>query len=784
MNLNMAVSGNLHCYTDWKCIILFCFLFPVSNAGNAQDSINIIPHPVEVKIKTGSFQVNVKTTVLTDTGDDQLLKMAQEFTSRVFSATGFLLKIKSGFHLRNNSILFAKDTLSQIMHEGYRLKINDKGVTISAFDHAGLFYGKQTLYQLFPPGILSDKQNLQLPLAVPYCEIIDFPRYPFRGMHLDVCRHFFEIDFIKKYLDLLALHKMNRFHWHLTEDQGWRIEIKKYPKLTSVGSIRKESMTGFYDDQKFDGTPYGGYYTQEQIREIIQYAEDRFITVIPEIEMPGHALAALAAYPWLGCNPDTTFEVATGWGVFNEVFCPTEATFKFLEDVLTEVCDLFPGKYIHIGGDECPKISWRNSAFCQGLIASENLKDEHGLQSYFITRIEKFLLTKGKKIIGWDEILEGGLAPEATVMSWRGVNGGIAAAREHHQVIMSPGSHCYFDHYQSDPETEPIAIGGYTTVQKVYHFEPTPVDSLTAEQQTFIIGAQGNVWTEYITSRRHVEYMAFPRAAALAEVLWTPKKNREWNGFSKRLIHHFKRLDVLDVNYARSLYDVTATFGADTNQKTMIVTLGKGIESGIIKYTTDHTIPDKNALVYNEPIAISDHTVLKARLFYSENSGKVLTREIHMHKAVALPYTLNYQWKQYDGAGKYALTDGIFGVLNRYNTWVGFSGKDLDVVIDLQELKVVKSVSVRFYNKRRAWIYLPVSVTYAVSSDGINYRTVYNNEQINDPSPNSIVKLEANLNMEQVRFVKVLARTIGKCPLNSEGEGMDAWLFGDEIVVE
>jgi hexosaminidase len=368
----------------------------------------------------------------------------------------------------------------------------------------------------------------------------------------------FPVKFIKKYIDLLALHKMNRFHWHLTEDQGWRIEIKKYPKLTEIGSVRKGTMIEKnFNPYKGDGKEYGGFYTQEEVKDVVAYAQKKHIIIIPEIEMPGHALAALAAYPELG-NGTGPYEVATTWGVFDQIYAPKEETFEFLENVLTEVMALFPSKYIHIGGDEAPKTEWKKSAQAQEVIKREGLKDEHELQSYFIQRIEKFLNKNGRQIIGWDEILEGGLAPNATVMSWRGMEGGIEAAKQGHDVIMTPGTHLYLDHYQANPETEPLAIGGLTTVKKTYSFEPTPKE-LSKEEAKHILGAQGNVWTEYMKTSDYVEYMVLPRMSALAEVVWTPSEKKDWTNFKSRLEKLSERYEALDYNYARHVFESEET---------------------------------------------------------------------------------------------------------------------------------------------------------------------------------------------------------------------------------
>jgi hexosaminidase len=443
-------------------------------------------------------------------------------------------------------------------NEGYKLVVDEKGVSLTAATGAGLFYGMQTLLQLIP-------ENGK---TVPYVTITDQPRFAYRGLHLDVSRHMFPPEFIKKYIDLLAHHKFNRFHWHLTEDQGWRIEIKKYPKLQEIAAYRKETVIGHARDadpknpKDFDGKRYGGYYTQEEVKDIIKYAADRYVTIIPEIEMPGHALAALSAYPELGCTGGP-YQAATTFGVFDDVFCAgKEETFTFLEGVLDEVITLFPSKYIHIGGDECPKDKWETCPHCKKRMAAEKRKNTHELQSYFIQRIEKYINSKDRQIIGWDEILEGGLAPNATVMSWRGEEGGIAAAKQGHDVIMTPTGWCYFDYYQdTTSENEPLAIGGYLPVSKVYSYEPIPA-VLTADEAKHILGVQANLWTEYIPTPEHVEYMMYPRACAIAEVAWTAKENRNYEDFLTRLDTHFKHLDAWDVHYAKHLQhagDTTAS---------------------------------------------------------------------------------------------------------------------------------------------------------------------------------------------------------------------------------
>jgi hexosaminidase len=518
---------------------------PYTKEGKGE--VNVIPKPKEVKINDGMYLINKDTRIVADISNEEVNAVAVFLSDLLQPSTGFALEVENGKPAKN-AINLVIDSSVKGNEGAYKLVSDKNGVTISAPDAVGLYYGAQTLRQLLPVAVENNSVQNGVEWTVPFVVINDEPAFKYRGLHLDVGRHFFPVSFIKKYIDLLALHKMNIFHWHLTEDQGWRIEFKKYPKLTEIGSIRNETLVGHYGSNKYDGKPYGGFYTQDDVKDIVAYAKDRFITVIPEIELPGHALAALASYPELGCTGGP-YEVATTWGVFPDVYCAgNDQVFTFLEDVLTEVMELFPSEYIHIGGDECPKTQWKKCPKCQARIKAEGLKDEHELQSYFIQRIEKFLNAHGRQIIGWDEILEGGLAPKATVMSWRGEKGGIEAAQQHHDVIMTPGFALYFDHYQADPATQPVAIGGFTNTKMVYNYYPVP-KKLKGELEKYVLGAQGNVWTEYMKTSDHVEYMVYPRACALAEVDWTPKELKDWDDFAKRMEIHKKRLKALDVNY-------------------------------------------------------------------------------------------------------------------------------------------------------------------------------------------------------------------------------------------
>lgn len=531
-------------------ITLFCF----SKTQAQKTAVNIIPEPVKTEVKDGHFTLTPSIKIAFNDDQSSVDSLAQYLANKLTTATWTKLAITAEPAAADTVIRLRLDPDGNYKNdEAYKLSVQPEKIEIKAPKPAGLFYGIQSLLQLLPAEIFYDDPTLvpqNIHWHIPAVEITDYPRYQYRGLHLDVARHFFPISFVKKYIDLLALHKMNRFHWHLTDDQGWRIEINQYPKLTEVGAWRDSTLVGHYGTGKYDNKRYGGFYTQDEIREVVAYARQRQVTIIPEIEMPGHASAALAAYPELGCEPNKNYHLQPTWGIFEDIFCPREKTFTFLENVLTEVMELFPSKYIHIGGDEAPKTAWENSALAQQVMEREGLENEHELQSYFITRIEKFLNAHGRQIIGWDEILEGGLAPNATVMSWRGIEGGIKAAKQHHNVIMTPGTHLYLDYYQRKPtESEPLAIGGYIPLEKTYSYEPIPKE-LSKKEAKYILGAQGNVWTEYIHSGNKVEYMAYPRASALAEVVWSPRKKRNWDDFLRRLQTHFKRFNFMEVNAA------------------------------------------------------------------------------------------------------------------------------------------------------------------------------------------------------------------------------------------
>lgn len=639
--------------------MLFALLTVSATMVTAQDTnpnLGIIPVPVSVKKAPGQFVLSQETTIQADSPSNKAVLFFKDYMANNLAYHKTVV-VKGG--AAANVITLTAAGTDNLPAEGYRLTITPQQVTVAG-KGAGLFYGIQTLLQLMP---LDRAATAKLPCV----QIEDYPRFGYRGAMLDVGRHFFSVEMVKKYIDLLAAYKLNNFHWHLTEDQGWRIEIKKYPKLTQISSMRAQTLIGGYRDrtpQQFDNTPDGGFYTQDQVRDVVKYAVDRYINIIPEIEMPGHSSAALAAYPELGCDPGKPVKVAETWGVFPDIYCPSEKTFSFLQDVLTEVMALFPSKYIHIGGDEAPKDAWKKSAFCQQLIKKLKLKDEHGLQSYFIQRMEKFVNSKGRSIIGWDEILEGGLAPNATVMSWRGEDGGIAAAQQKHNVIMTPGSAgLYIDHGQGKPADEPLSIGGNEPLSKIYSYNPTPA-VLTPEQQKYIEGVQANLWTEYVPTDAKVEYMLLPRLMALSEVAWSPVENKNFKDFSEtRLPGHLAWLDKNNINYrvpvAIGAKD-TVMIGTQLN-----ATLSPSVDGARIYYTIDGYTPRETDLIYNTPLSFpvpqDQYRELKTIVITPSGKRSVVTNTIVYNKAsfAAVKYA-----GQATGA-KYQLFTGTYTATNQ-----------------------------------------------------------------------------------------------------------------------
>lgn len=574
--------------------------------------ISIVPQPGFCQQTEGVFTIDRKTPVFVDFTDSTLLRTVAFLNERLQKAAGFTLDVIQDDPLDHGAEKGIFILNAGWKKEAYNLQVSPNRLLIEYVDGAGLFYAIQTIFQLLPDAIFADSRQKGVRWDVPCCSIEDAPAFPYRGMHLDCCLHFFSMDFLKKYIDIMAMHKVNRFHWHLTEDQGWRLEIKKYPLLTEKGQWRKETVVGSLYSGIYDGKPYGGYYSQEEVRELVRYAAERYVTIIPEIELPGHALAAIACYPELSCGLEDHYETATKWGIFKQVYCPKETTFKFLEDVFDEVFELFPSELIHIGGDECPKASWKQCPHCQALIKREGLKDEFELQSWFIQRMERYINSKGRQIIGWDEILQGGLAPNAKVMSWLGEEGGIRAAQQHHEVVMSPYPKYYLDYWQADPESEPLAMGGPTLLRTMYEYNPVP-EVLTPEERKCIIGVEGCVWTEYMPTPARVEYMAWPRMCAIAEAGWSTA-GKDWDAFTRRLEKHLGRLDRLDVGYCKAFYDPYIDLRKDTEYSKVAV-ISVDAPDAEIRYTLDGSEPTAQSALYTIPFAINRQQTIKAAAF-------------------------------------------------------------------------------------------------------------------------------------------------------------------------
>lgn len=773
-------------------------LIGTSTAGPADSTgLSIVPKPVSVKILPDTFTISRLTVIAIPPGDSELRTLATLLLEKIRYAGGPLLTIRelTAGEKDFQGILLKRQASRSIKNEeGYRLKVSRKSLVLTATSGHGLFYGIQTIFQLMGAEIC--RHNLPMTYKeweIPCVEIVDYPRYSYRGMHLDVCRHFFPVSFVKKYIDLLAMYKMNTFHWHLTDDQGWRIEIKKYPGLTATGAWRVD-----HEDLPWNERPpqkpgekatYGGFYTQDEIRDVVRYAAARYINIIPEIEMPAHCVSALAAYPQLSCTGGP-FTVPTGsyWPNI-DIFCAgNDSVFTFLQDVLTEVMDLFPSNYIHIGGDEADKTNWKTCQKCQERMRSEGLKDENELQSYFIKRIEKFIISKNRKLIGWDEILEGGLAPEATVMSWRGIEGGIAAARQGHDAIMTPTSHCYLDYYQADPAFEPKAIGGFVTLRKVYFYEPTP-EELNKKEARHILGVQGNLWTEFINDPSHVEYMVLPRMIALAEVGWSQKNARDWDDFRLRLREQYLRLHKMRVNFSQGSFKVDVRTKWDTESRSMKLILESEQLDLPIRYTLDGNDVTAASPVYSMPLDLSRNGVIRAGVFAN---GKLMEKSVEMpflyHHAIGRPvsYQTCYSYR-YQGNGPCTLTDGLRGSSNhRDGLWQGFQGDDLDVVIDLGAEIPVNSVQINFLQASRSWIFLPVMVEYSLSSDGKKYHSF--NEVTHNVSQKEKEAVIQPFNFQflagtKARYLHVKAKNVKVCPAWHEGAGQPCWMFVDEIVV-
>ena len=709
--------------------LFLCACIPPENIG-----VNILPSPQQFELKEGKFLFDASTGVFAD--------------SVFFEQIPYLKSISSQ-PLNGESTTIALLYEGAFSDEEYILDISEDTIAISATTSEGIIRGIQTLRQLLP---LQKKSAY-----IPALSIHDYPRFSWRGMLLDCSRHFMEKDFVKRYIDLLALHKMNVLHWHLTEDQGWRIEIEQYPKLTEIGAWRTQK----------DGSIYGGFYTKEDIREIVAYAKERHITVVPEIELPGHSLAALASYPQLSCTGGP-FEVENDWGVFKDIYCAgNDSVFMFLENVLDEVLELFPSKYIHIGGDEAPKYRWDNCNKCKARMRNEGLDDSHQLQSYFITRIERYLNSKGRQIIGWDEILEGGLAPSATVQSWRGMDGGIAAAKSGHYAIMSPTSHAYFD-YDLD------AID----LQKVYSFEPIP-SVLSEEEAQFILGGECNMWSER-APQDLVDSKVFPRLMAMSEVLWTTAP-KDYPNFYKKVQKHYDILDAFGVDYGYESVPITSHCEYKNGQ------FEYRLFSATPDITLEYRLDNSDWKSYSESFFVSNSVLVEARGFKNGKPYGEYKQSVNKHIAngkkvsYAVPFSPNYPAKE-----ELTLTDGLVGSNTKFRDghWQGFYGESLDVLIDLEEEQTINTIDVGCFQYNLSWILMPKSIRIYSSDDGINFEKLVSFQNTISPQKEGQFRHQYSLLCSaRTRYIRLVAENFGILPDWHPAAGSQAWLFVDEIMI-
>lgn len=773
-------------------IILQCSTFLWSCQSNktfTERELSLIPQVQKMTLGEFSFRFKESTQLVVENIEQQ--EIARYFADLFVNPSGWNLPIVIGGDEGSNQVYFKTELA--MGPEAYSLEVQKNRIEIKAARPAGFFYAIQTLRQLLPVEIESSQKQEKMDWLVPVISVSDSPSFKWRGYMLDVSRHFFPKEDVLRMIDNLALHKINTLHLHLVDDQGWRIQIKKYPKLTQVGAWRTDR-----EDKPWNSRPkqengekatYGGFYTQDDIKEMVAYAQSRFITIIPEIEMPAHVTSALSAYPQYSCTGGPFTVPPGGLWPITDIYCAgNDSTFLFLEDVLSEVIDLFPSKYIHIGGDEATKTEWEKCPKCKKRIKDEGLKNVGELQSYFIKRMEKFIHSKGRVLLGWDEILEGGLPPEATVMSWRGFKGGIEAANQGHDVVMTPTSDCYLDYYQGPVDQEPLAIGGYLPLSKVYHFNPLP-EELSVEGAKHILGAQANLWTEYVPDLKHAEYMTFPRIAAMAEALWNPE-GRNWEDFSRRVQLFMKRYDQIGINYSKSAYKVSAKPEFDPEKKQLAVSLNSDLAGIDIHFTTDGSEPNTLSPRYTEPIVMDKTTILKAVSFKMDGhpGEKELTQLFDINSATAKPvkYLTPYN-DSYKGSGEYTLVNGVRGSINHHDgEWQGWSVANMEVVIDLQQPTEIHSFLVGSVQNSRASIFFPKKIEFFVSADGMKFQKVA--ETVNDVDPlageKQLKDFSASFNPVTVRFVKVVAQNQGKTPKGHAAEGKAAWLFVDEIAVE
>ena len=759
------------------------------SCGSHDPQIAIVPYPNHLETGRGTYRVTDRPVTCDSRTDERTQRAVVGFAARLATVTGGTNPVTVADEVPASGIRFVTD--ESLPAEGYELNVDGEGIEVRASQFPGFLYALQSLEQLLPAAVYGTEPAPDAAWEVPCVKIADAPRFAYRGMHLDVARHFFSVDEVKRYIDVMAIHKLNTLHWHLTDDQGWRIEIKRYPELTAVGSIRKATVVR-KEWGTYDGTPYGGFYTQDEIRDVVKYAADRGVTVIPEIDLPGHMLAALTAYPELGCTGGP-YEVWGRWGVADDVLCPgREKTFEFLEGVLTEVMELFPSEYIHIGGDECPKVRWEKCPRCQAKIRQLGLKDdgehtaEHYLQSYVTDRIGKFLARHGRRIIGWDEILEGRAPSDAVVMSWRGSEGGIAAAKLGHDVIMTPNSHFYFDYYQSlDTDAEPFGIGGYIPMEQVYSYDPA-FPELTPEQQKHILGVQANLWTEYVLSDEHLEYMLLPRLAALSEVQWCLPETKDWNRFigSFRMDKIYSQLGY---EFAKHIFGVTASYAVDPEKGGVVMTLTT--QGGApIRYTLDGSDPTASSPLYKAPVTIGESCTFKAAALREGMQTPVYTRKFDFNKATGRRIALNAApTLKYTYGGASLLVDGYRGgPVYSNGAWIGFLNEPLDVTIDMQGAKPYSAVTVESLVEKGEWVFPPSSVGVYLSDDGreCTEAALMSVPQETAGSPDGVKPFKVLFPETSARYLRVVARTVDPIPAWHGAAGQKAHMFVDEIIVE
>ena len=759
------------------------------SCGSHDPQIAIVPYPNHLETGRGTYRVTDRPVTCDSRTDERTQRAVVGFAARLATVTGGKNPVTVADEVPASGIRFVTD--ESLPAEGYELNVDGEGIEVRASQFPGFLYALQSLEQLLPAAVYGTEPAPDAAWEVPCVKIADAPRFAYRGMHLDVARHFFSVDEVKRYIDVMAIHKLNTLHWHLTDDQGWRIEIKRYPELTAVGSIRKATVVR-KEWGTYDGTPYGGFYTQDEIRDVVKYAADRGVTVIPEIDLPGHMLAALTAYPELGCTGGP-YEVWGRWGVADDVLCPgREKTFEFLEGVLTEVMELFPSEYIHIGGDECPKVRWEKCPRCQAKIRQLGLKDdgehtaEHYLQSYVTDRIGKFLARHGRRIIGWDEILEGWAPSDAVVMSWRGSEGGIAAAKLGHDVIMTPNSHFYFDYYQSlDTDAEPFGIGGYIPMEQVYSYDPA-FPELTPEQQKHILGVQANLWTEYVLSDEHLEYMLLPRLAALSEVQWCLPETKDWNRFigSFRMDKIYSQLGY---EFAKHIFGVTASYAVDPEKGGVVMTLTT--QGGApIRYTLDGSDPTASSPLYKAPVTIGESCTFKAAALREGMQTPVYTRKFDFNKATGRRIALNAApTLKYTYGGASLLVDGYRGgPVYSNGAWIGFLNEPLDVTIDMQGAKPYSAVTVESLVEKGEWVFPPSSVGVYLSDDGREFTeaALMSVPQETAGSPDGVKPFKVLFPETSARYLRVVARTVDPIPAWHGAAGQKAHMFVDEIIVE